>query len=66
MSRLVRTANDEMKYVVGMYSVVQKYEHKADIFCLRERLHVAIEQALGAELDWERIDQQKELSCQAH
>jgi len=49
-------------YTIGMYGVVKKYAHKSDAFCIRERLHKMIELELGAEIDWERIDQQKELA----
>lgn len=48
-------------YTIGMYSVVKKYEHKSDAFNLRETLHKMIELELGREIDWERIDNQKEL-----
>lgn len=48
-------------YTLGMYDVVKKYDHRSDARELGQILHKMIELEVGKEIDWERIDNQKEV-----
>lgn len=56
-----RTNSESLDTILKIYPVVREYNHKADMFCLREQLHAAIELELGSKLDWDLIE--REMLC---